>query len=312
MSTLHLTRGLPASGKTTWARAFVGGADPGSAIRLNRDDLRRSLVDPNYRRPVYAVEQRITAVQRQAAREALRDGVDVVVDDTNLRLKFARDWAALAAECGAEFVVHDFPVDVDECVGRDLLRDGAEQVGEDVIRDMHARFVAQLGSGPWPVITPRDEVRPWALPYNPPVGAPSAVMVDIDGTVALHEGVRSPYDTSRYGLDLPNRPVVGLVRDMRHLGERIVFCSGRDETFRDVTEQWLAYWVCPIGPEFRTALHMRPAGDVRNDAVVKLELFDQHIRDSYRVRFVLDDRDRVVKAWRWIGLTVLQVAEGNF
>ncbi|SFT86137.1 hypothetical protein SAMN04487904_11130 [Actinopolyspora lacussalsi subsp. righensis] len=46
--------------------------------------------------------------------------------------------------------------------------------------------------------------------------------------------------------------------------------------------------------------------------MVKLELFDRHIRDGYRVCCVLDDRAHVVEAWRSIGLTCLQAAEGNF
>lgn len=46
---------------------------------------------------------------------------------------------------------------------------------------------------------------------------------------------------------------------------------------------------------------------------VKKELFDRYVRDKYNIRFVLDDRDRVVKMWRnEIGLKVLQVAEGAF
>jgi hypothetical protein len=57
---------------------------------------------------------------------------------------------------------------------------------------------------------------------------------------------------------------------------------------------------------------MRAAGDTRNDAIVKGELFDIHVRDRYRVRFVLDDRNRVVDWWRRIGLRCWQVAPGNF
>ena len=61
----------------------------------------------------------------------------------------------------------------------------------------------------------------------------------------------------------------------------------------------------------------RAAGSERNapvseDVTMKLELFDRHVRDSYDVRYVLDDRQQVVDAWRSIGLTVFQVAEGNF
>lgn len=42
------------------------------------------------------------------------------------------------------------------------------------------------------------------------------------------------------------------------------------------------------------------------------EQVDTHIRDRYDVRVVLDDRDSVVKMWRSLGLTCLQVALGEF
>jgi hypothetical protein len=45
---------------------------------------------------------------------------------------------------------------------------------------------------------------------------------------------------------------------------------------------------------------------------VKLDLFDAHIRHQYRLEYILDDRDQVVRGWRSIGLTVMQVAPGNF
>lgn len=57
---------------------------------------------------------------------------------------------------------------------------------------------------------------------------------------------------------------------------------------------------------------MRPAGDHRRDAIVKRELFDLHIRHQYRVTHVLDDRTQVVQMWRALGLTCLQVADGDF
>lgn len=59
-------------------------------------------------------------------------------------------------------------------------------------------------------------------------------------------------------------------------------------------------------------LYMRPEGDVRKDTEIKREIFDNYIRDKYRVLFVLDDRNSVVKMWRDLGLKCLQVAEGDF
>lgn len=151
-----------------------------------------------------------------------------------------------------------------------------------------------LGSGPAPV------------PYVPDLGLLRAVMVDVDGTLALNTSGRSPYDMARVGEDEPNEPVAELVRDLSQIGYSIVLCSGRDESARDATLGWLARHRIPFD-----ALHMRAVGDTRKDSVVKLELFEE-IRGRWNVRFVLDDRNQVVKAWRSIGLPVFQVADGDF
>lgn len=121
---------------------------------------------------------------------------------------------------------------------------------------------------------------------------------------------RNPYDTSRYHEDAPYAAVIEQVRLAAAAGYRVLFTSGREADFRDVTATWLEANVVVPGMEWD--LFMRPTGDRRNDAVVKLELFDTHIRDRYDVRFVYDDRDRVVAAWRSIGLAVMQVAPGAF
>lgn len=128
------------------------------------------------------------------------------------------------------------------------------------------------------------------------------VIVDIDGTVAL-KGNRSPYDYENVDKDKPNLPIVELVQ---YLAEEytIVFMSGRDDSCREKTKQWLEKW------GLSGNLYMRKTGDYRNDAIIKAELFE-NIKNR-QVAFVLDDRDRVVKMWREKGLTCLQVAEGNF
>ena len=62
-----------------------------------------------------------------------------------------------------------------------------------------------------------------------------------------------------------------------------------------------------------TQLFMRPAGDTRDDRIVKREIYEREIKGKYNVLWVLDDRNKVVDMWRReLGLTCLQVAEGNF
>ncbi len=300
MTTLTITRGLPGAGKTTWARAT-------GLPRVNRDDLRRML----HGGPVGTgqAEKRVTIVQRAMIEALLRAGVSVVCDDTNLRRQVVRDLAALAAACGADFAVQDFTdVPVEECIRRDAARTEGEHVGEAAIRRMYDRHLARRPRPlPVPGPVPVASAPAASAPYEPPAGAPDAVLVDIDGTVALMTG-RSPYDYRRVAEDAPNEPVVAAVRAMSAAGYRVVYCTGREDSCRVATEAWLAEHV---GVPY-DALHMRRTGDRRRDALVKREIFDAEVRHRYRVVCVFDDRRQVVAMWRDLGLTVMHVAEGDF
>lgn len=298
MTRLLITRGLPGSGKTTFARKLQP-----QVVRVNRDDLRRML--HGARLYTQRAEAQVTRAQRAAVEELLRAHGSVIVDDTNLRARTVRDWAEMAARFGASFEVHDFTdVPLDECLRRDAARPAGERVGEEGIRRMHDRFLARR-SLPLPV--PFVERGGPGVVYRPDPELPEAVLVDIDGTVALMRG-RSPYDWSRVGEDAPNPPVITAVRAMHAAGHAIVFCSGRDEVCRAATEAWLDRFV---GVAYQ-ALFMRPAGDSRKDSIVKRQIFESRIRDRWRITGVFDDRAQVVRMWRGLGLTVFQVAEGDF
>lgn len=298
MTRLLITRGLPASGKTTFARKLQP-----DVVRVNRDDLRQML--HGRRLFTQRAEAQVTQAQRAAVEALLRARGSVVVDDTNLRTKTVREWAEMAARFGASFEVHDFTdVPVDECVRRDADRSEDVRVGTDAIRRMHDRYLAGKNL---PLPVPFVERGGPGVVYEADPTLPAAVLVDIDGTVALM-GHRSPYDWSRVGEDAPNPAVIAAVRAMQAAGHAIVFCSGRDEQCRAETETWLELFV---GVPYE-ALFMRPAGDNRKDSVVKREIFDQEVRDRWRIIGVFDDRQQVVRMWRALGLTVFQVAEGDF
>lgn len=298
MTTLYITRGLPASGKTTWAKTFVVGS-PDTRARVNRDDLRAMLYGtPDYS---WAQESAVTEASRHAVSALLAAGRDVVADDMNLRPKYVREWARFAAARGVEFEVVEFPVDVDESVRRDAER--PKPVGGEVIRRMAQRY---LRNGALQPIPPLDDEQPEVDAYTAAMGSVPAIIVDIDGTLAIH-GDRSPYDLTRVNEDLPNGPVIEAVRAAYHDGLAVIYCSGREATCLDATFDWLERHVAVPGE-----LHMRAAGDLRRDSLVKRDLFDAHIRDKYDVRYVLDDRQQVVDMWRALGLTVFQVAPGDF
>ena len=136
MARLIVTRGLPGSGKTTYARTLQP-----RVVRVNRDDLRRMLHGRRFL--TQWAEWQVTIAQRAQVEALLRAGTDVCVDDTNLRSRTVRDWARLAAALGAAFEVADFTqVPLDECLRRNTHRPDEERVDEDVIRSMYERFIA--------------------------------------------------------------------------------------------------------------------------------------------------------------------------
>ncbi|MEV1052961.1 AAA family ATPase [Streptomyces sp. NPDC049887] len=304
MPVVHVMTGLPASGKTTAARELQAGAE-GRMRRVNLDDLRRMLDVPAPERGrSHAHEQTVLAIQDAAVRAAVEGGFDVVVDNTHLtphipkRLK-----AAVAGQ--ATFVVHDFTgVPVEECVRRDAGRERA--VGEEIIRILAEKHIKATRGG-WRLTAEWLNDEPAVRPYAADPALPTAVMCDIDGTLALR-GDRGPYDFTRCGEDLLNAPVRDALGSFRRAdGDVIVLLSGRGEEHRERTEAWLERYDVPYDE-----LWMRAAGDHRRDDVVKAELFDRHVRSRFAVRVSLDDRDRVVAVWRRMGLPTWQVNYGSF
>lgn len=304
MPAIHFTTGLPASGKTTYATELLRQSN-GSMRRINLDDIRAMLDDHGDGRTwTHRHEGTAQAIQEAAVRAAVKDGFDVVVDNTHLTPRMpGRIKAVLAEFDDLTFMVHDFTdVPLAECLLRDAAR--PKPVGEEAIRRLHARHVSATKGG-WRLTPEWLADRVQVAPYEPIYGLPSAIMCDIDGTLALHNG-RGPYDFERCGEDKPNRPVVRALRAFAAT-EKIVLLSGRSEDYRTLTEDWLARHRVPY-----SELWMRPAGDRRRDDVVKAELFDAHVRDRFHVRVSLDDRDRVVQLWRRMQIPTWQVAPGDF
>jgi predicted kinase len=138
--TLTATRGLPASGKTTWARERLAEDTTGRLARCNRDDLRRMLhTTPRYNTVSDAL---ITIVQHNMIRTLLRCHISVIVDDTNLDLTTVEALQAIAAQQHADFSLISFTdIPATVCIERDAAREGDRRVGAPVIRDMQRRYL---------------------------------------------------------------------------------------------------------------------------------------------------------------------------
>lgn len=280
MPTLKMTKGLPASGKTTYAKELV----KQGWKRVNKDDLRAMVDDSRWSK---ANENIIFKTRDNLIRLYLGEGLNVVVDDTNLADKHELHLLEIAREYKADFEIYDLTnVSVDECIARDKKRQN--YVGEKVIHNMYRQFL-----------------KPKIEPYKPDADLPLAIICDIDGTLAHMDG-RSPYDWKRVGEDKVDEEIRGILALYRLFAE-IIIVSGRDGSCVQETKDWLS----ENGIDY-DALYMRSANDSRKDNIVKREIFDNHIRDQYNIRFVLDDRNQVVEMWRDLGLKCYQVADGDF
>ncbi len=281
MNKIYVTKGLPASGKTTWANEKVSTGE-GKIININKDDLRSMLhagKGSKYRE-AFVIES-----QTALTKLALSMGHDVIWSDTNLN-PIHEERARTLSDC-VEIVDHFLQVTIEDCISRDKNR--INPVGEKAIRDQYNKWLRKA-----PELLVQDETKQKAL------------IVDADGTLA-HMSGRSPFDWSRVGEDSVDDTVADVVRLHKAAGYDIIIVSGRDAVCRQITEDWLNSHNIPFD-----YIYMRAQGDSRKDYVVKREIFDNYIRGHWNIKFVLDDRNSVVKTWREIGLKCFQVAEGDF
>ena len=146
------------------------------------------------------------------------------------------------------------------------------------------------------------------------------VIVDLDGTLALNKHrahyidkkQRSKVDWNSYFLacdkDSPNQAVIKSVNALKAQGYRVHIFSARGDIAKDITINWLKKHNVHYD-----VLTMREMDTYTPDEVLKrfwvLDFYPNYKND---VLCVFDDRDKVVKMWRELGLTCFQVAEGNF
>ncbi len=137
-----VTRGLPGSGKTTRALTWVA-EDPQHRARVNRDARRAEMHGGWLGKPWQ--EEAVTTATTATIVALITTGISVVVDDTNLDPQHLDRLLELAQRCGASAEVWDMTdVPLETCIARDSIRAarGDRYVGEDVIRRLHARWVA--------------------------------------------------------------------------------------------------------------------------------------------------------------------------
>ena len=286
MNKIIVLRGLPASGKTTWAKDYIS-RNPG-VVRVNKDDLRATLHNNQWSEDN---ERLILDIRNAIIINSLINLRDVLVDDTNFAEKHITTIQNIAENYDAGFEVKDFDVPLEVCLDRNRKRDS--NVPDKVIVEMYEKYVL-----------PKKEKVVQAL------GKTKAVIVDLDGTLALHN--RDAFNTAECDTDVPNLAVLNTIKALSKFGYKLIFLTGREDCFREKTDRWLKQ-VCNVdvfAPWY--LLYMRPTGDNRKDSLVKEAILRNEILPNYYVEFALDDRQQVVDHLREMGLTVFQVAPGNY
>lgn len=281
---IYITKGLPASGKSTWAREFVEKSN-GQVVNICKDDLRDMLHADKHST---GRETFVMQIRDLITIKSLEEHKSVIWSDTNLNPIHEQRAREIAEQCKAVVEIKDFTdVPVDTCIQRDLKR--FKSVGEKVIRDTYNKYLKK-----------KEE----KLLQNKDL--PKTIICDLDGTLAKIEG-RSPYDASNCEFDALNESVASIVKSYYKNDYKILLVSGRQSQHREQTERWLKKYEINYH-----ALIMRETSDMRKDSIVKKEIFDNHIKDKYYIEFILDDRNQVVDMWRELGLTCLQVDYGDF
>lgn len=297
--TVIITKGLPASGKTTYALNWVA-IDEANRVRIEKDDIRNesSLFKGGAYNHSRGDESIVIKERDKRIHSALSSGKSVIVSDTNLVKKHILQMSAIARKYEAKIEIKDFfDTSLAEVIKRDALRTNA--VGEQTIRKMFHDHIKTL---------------PTFLEFDPSL--PFVVVSDIDGTLTKGPKNRSPYEWSKVGQDDINLGVAHALDGMRVIDYAKIFIfSGRNSICRIETEDWLErhdveYDLLAMRPQYLEGTDLE---DNRSDEVIKAEFIEQHIVGKYNVLLWFDDRPRIANMLRDVyGINVAQIGDARY
>lgn len=138
---LIILQGLPASGKSTWAKEYQA-AEPTTRVIVSRDSIRHS-------RGQYWVpkqEPYITRLEEVAVMTGLEMGYEVILDATNLNPEHLQKWSALASKYDATVEKVHFNTPVDVCIAQDMNPNRIHRVGSAVILSFYNKYKETIDS----------------------------------------------------------------------------------------------------------------------------------------------------------------------
>ena len=295
---LILARGLPGSGKSTWAKTWVE-EDPENRARVNRDDIRWVLFKQYYLSPdahgtTQEKEAQVTHVQNNLTQKALKEGKSVVIDNTNLDPRVFREFGKIASQYEAHLTNKDFHIDIEECIRRNNARERV--VPEHAIRNMQNNYMGPNGEfALFPGTYPTKD-------FTAPLEKREAIIFDMDGTLVNVSSLVQKYMKGKYrNFDRfhrdslwspPHVEVLQMAHDAAEAGVPIIITTARKEVYREVTQAWLD----KHGVQYEN-IFMRKDDDNRPDVEAKTDILEE-INKYYHVAHAVDDRSEVIDLWK--------------
>lgn len=283
-------QGPPASGKSTWARETAKAGTP--YVIVSRDAIR--LARGDYWIPEQ--EDYISKLEEYAVISAIGRNLIPIIDATNLNPKTIKKWEDLASEYNCEIEYKKFYVPFKEALERDANR--TLSVGKKVLKNFYTKyfyeeFVKEVGYDNRPIIESNQ--------------LPNCIIIDLDGTVALHQG-RLPYDWDKIPTDKCDSRMKSIIDQFVSQSVNIIFLTGRPESARKLTDEWLHTHF----PTLNYKLFMRDNRDFRSGEVYKKMMWKSHIELNYNTLCVFEDSNKCVDMWRELGILTCQVANGDY
>jgi predicted kinase len=314
MKTLEviMCQGVPASGKSTWARQFAEEKGFDKWVIINRDSIRNSLGDywvPNR-------EDLVTDIELSSFRSALDKGFNVILDSTNLNPKTIQKFKEIvfdfliknADKLNINFNYKLFEISFEEACKRDEQR--SNPVGKKVIKSFFYKYFPDFEKKTDPRIKQKTITSDSSLP--------DCIICDIDGTISLMDG-RNPYKGEDCNTDKPNDSVIKILQVFNRYNKahdnnfpiektKIILFSGRNGESWQQTYDWLNANFVPYDE-----LYMREEGNNEKDDLLKKRFYNNYVKGKYNVLFWLDDRNQVVDMVRnQLNLPCFQVYYGDF
>lgn len=306
MIKLIYTKGVSGSGKSFWAKQYV--AQNKNTVIICRDDI-RLMLQPGYQFGNWKLEDVVTDISVAAVESSLKNGLSVIICDTNLSDRSINKWKSIADSFNKEKLTVkleeksflDVPLEI--CIERDRKRglvDNMPWVGENVIMEQALR------SG----VIKKEK----------------CVLVDLDGTLCDISNRRKEsqmengkinfdrfHDISLLETDLPRTDIIDFVNKFKEENNcKMVIVSGRSSATNKDNDKcrilnWSKDWLVKNGVNFDHIL-MRKQKDSRSDVDVKRDFLKLVGKEN--VLLAVDDRRQVCDFWKSEGIN-LKIVDPN-